>query len=261
MFSGKGEQAEIDGKPTGNLSRMNRMIKDMHKYENSQIHKWLYLNQKQIYHQRDRQGANEQWICDASIPLQLRIPSGERLNWTAFPSLSRLRFWRKRNLAKSLDNGGKVPRVVKDSCLSAELPNKFMTIFWKCIPPKYFFPKCIFPTCIYPKCIFAKFLVRLLNIKKLRFPKDRSKFLPSLLLVTTGQASELIRSNLANSTEEPSPERKRAFKYPRGQANACKRRYLTHIFIDWWSVQLGSKQKDQSKIQVPQVSALKILLH
>ena len=26
MLSGKGEQPEIDGKPTGNLSRMNRMI-------------------------------------------------------------------------------------------------------------------------------------------------------------------------------------------------------------------------------------------
>ena len=167
MFSGKGEQPEIDGKPTGNLSRMNRMIliskghAQIWKFTNTQME--IYLNQKQIYHPRDRQGANEQWICDASIPLQLRIPSGERLNWTAFPSLSRLRFWRKRNLAKSLDNGGKVPRVVKDSCLSANLPNKFMTIFWKCI-----FSKCIPPNCFF---FFSKVYFSNVYLSKLYFCK------------------------------------------------------------------------------------------
>ena len=71
-------------------------------------------------------------------------------------------------------------------------------------------------------------------------------------LVTTGQASQLIRSNLANSTGGDEPWKGNGHSNIRRPANACKRRYLTHIYR-LVSTKLD-RQKDQSKIKVPHLT-------
>ena len=118
-------ESEIDSKPAVYLPMCHHTMIQIWKHKYANDYRGTNTNTNTNI-SREIDKANEQWIWDASIPLQLRNPSGERLRPTQLDNLllsvlGGKNIWVKAWTTMGGIEGEEVPRVVKDSCLSVDL--------------------------------------------------------------------------------------------------------------------------------------------